>query len=297
MIEQNFLRLKDKVVLITGGGSGIGLAIAEGFLKEGARVILSSRSQEKLDLAKGKLLATASMDSLDKSSIFTIPCDVTSDKDLKNLVNLIEQTYGKLNAVIAATGLYGAIGPFLKTPIEEWVRSVEINLIGTAKTVFYTSPLLSLNVPSQIILFSGGGQAAYENFSSYVTSKGGIWRFTETVGAELSKLNIFMNAVTPGPVNTQFLDDLIAAGPEKVGAVVYEKSLKQKKEGGQSPFKTLELCLYLLSGEAKGLYGKTLSAIWDPFLDFKDVHQLSQSDIYTFKRVVDNVGGTRPPPK
>lgn len=286
--------LSGKNILVTGGASGIGLAIAEGFVKAGASVAIASRSKAKLVEAEA-FLKKHLIPNLASQKIIAEQADVTSDADLLALNKLIQSNLGNLDALVAAAGLYGTIGPFLETPIAEWSQSVEINLIGTAKSVFYASQIMTPTKPCQIILFSGGGQGAYENFSAYVTGKGGIWRFTESVAAELKNRNIFMNAITPGPVNTQFLDDLIAAGPQKVGTAVYEKSLKQKQEGGQSPTKAVDLCLYLLSEKANGLFGKTISAVWDDYSHFVDLGKISKSDIYTFKRVVDFDGGTRPP--
>jgi NAD(P)-dependent dehydrogenase (short-subunit alcohol dehydrogenase family) len=145
----------------------------------------------------------------------------------------------------------------------------------------------------RIILFSGGGQGALPNFTSYVASKGAILRFTETLGAELAPHGVFVNAISPGAVNTKFLDDLLAAGPSKVGEAVYQKSLKQRQEGGVPPEKAADLALYLLSPEATGLCGKNLSAVWDNYRDMKNPAALSQTDLYTMRRVVDERGGTR----
>jgi NAD(P)-dependent dehydrogenase (short-subunit alcohol dehydrogenase family) len=125
------------------------------------------------------------------------------------------------------------------------------------------------------------------NFSSYVTSKGGIWRLTETLGHELAPENIFINALAPGAVNTKLLDELLAAGPEKVGKGVFEKSVQQKENGGESPEKAAKLVHYLMSEKSKGLYGKILSAVWDDFENFTDLEKLSKSDIYCVRRVVE----------
>ena len=114
------------------------------------------------------------------------------------------------------------------------------------------------------------------------------------MGAELATKKIFVNAIAPGAVNTKLLDDLLTAGPEKVGKEFFEKSLAQKEQGGTSPEKAAELALYLLSEKSKGLYGKTLSAVWDPYQDFKDLEKMSTTDIYQVRRVVEADGSTRP---
>ncbi len=150
----------------------------------------------------------------------------------------------------------------------------------------------------RVILWSGGGQAALENFSDYVTGKGGIWRLVETLGVELARKNIYVNAIAPGPVNTQFVDELLQAGPARVGQAFYDKTVQQKNDTSLSPAKTVQLCKYLLSEKSEGLFGKTISALWDDYENWgryrEDLLNLSQSDMFTFKRVVDATGGTRP---
>ena len=90
------------------------------------------------------------------------------------------------------------------------------------------------------------------------------------------------------------LDSLLELGPEKVGERVYHESLRQKTSGGHPSEKTCNLCLWLLSDSAKGLTGKILSAVWDPYQKLKDLEQISASDLFNVRRVVDDLGNTRP---
>ena len=103
----------------------------------------------------------------------------------------------------------------------------------------------------------------------------------------ISSENIFLNALAPGAVNTKLLDELLAAGPDKVGKAFFEKSVQQKENGGESPEKAAKLVMYLMSERSRGLYGKTLSAIWDDFENFENLEALSKSDIYCVRRVVE----------
>jgi 3-oxoacyl-[acyl-carrier protein] reductase len=218
---------------------------------------------------------------------------VTRDEDVRKIFERSEAELGPLYGLICAAGVYGPIGNFGDLDLSEWIKALDINLVGTARTIHAALPGLKKNGAGRIILMSGGGQGAMANFSSYVTSKGGIWRLTETLAAELKEANIFVNAIAPGAVNSKLLDDLLEAGPERVPKEIYERSVEQKKKGGASPDKAAELSLYLLSDESRGLTGKTLSALWDPYRDFADLEEISAQDIFCMRRVIDERGGTR----
>lgn len=271
------MNLQEKVVVITGGGRGIGRTIAQACQKQGAQVVVAARSSSDLKETESLFPCKA------------IRCDVANALDVKSLM-LEASKLGPIYGLVCAAGVYGDIGSFSDSNFEEWTQALEINLIGTARTVHSALPHMKKN--SRIVLFSGGGQGGMSNFSAYTTSKGGIWRLTETLGEELSKKEIYLNAMAPGAVNTKLLDDLISAGPAKVGQAIYDKSLEQKRSGGQSADRAAELTLHLLSDKTRGLFGKTISAAWDPFETFT-ASDLMKDEIYTFKRVVDHTGGTR----
>jgi NAD(P)-dependent dehydrogenase (short-subunit alcohol dehydrogenase family) len=280
--------LNNQVIAITGAGRGIGKTLAEECKRNGAKVAICARSEKDLEIALKDLK------KINDIPCYAAVCDVTKKTDTQKFFENTTRTLGSLNGLICSAGVYGAIGSFLDTEFSEWQAAIDINLTGTALSIHTAYNYFDHSKPGKIILFSGGGQGPLPNFSGYATSKGGVWRLTETLGAELASKNIFMNAIAPGAVNTKLLDDLLQAGPEKVGQEFYQKSLAQKEQGGTSPQKSAELVLYLLSEKSNGLYGKTLSALWDPYKDFKDLEKMSQSDIYQVRRVVESDGGTRP---
>lgn len=277
----------NKKLVITGGASGLGRALALSFANIGASVAIAGRSEKRL---KDTL---TQMRKISKQKHLAIQTDVTQDEDVKNLFTEVQKEFGTIDGLIPAAGLYGSIGPFLERPFAEWGKAIQVNLIGAARTVYYAGPYFNPE-DSRVILWSGGGQSSLKNFSDYVSSKGGIWRLTETLAAELAPKNVFVNAIAPGAVNTGFIEDLLAAGPDRVGHELYQKSLEQKEKGAESPEKSIELCHFLMSDAAKGLYGKTISAIWDDYKNWDNFDNLVQSDLYTFKRVIKADGGTRP---
>jgi NAD(P)-dependent dehydrogenase (short-subunit alcohol dehydrogenase family) len=278
--------INGKHVVITGGARGIGLCIAKNCKENGAKVTILSRSASELNLTKQELSAFSSGD------VQVMEADVSQKKSIAKAMEASVAKFGPIYGLICGAGIYGSIGPFVSGSLEEWENGLDINIKGTAYTVYYSFPHFE-KTGGRMILFSGGGQGPMENFSSYVTSKGAIWRFTETLGVELAEKNIFVNAIAPGAVNTKFLDQLIQAGPEKVGKTFYEKSLAQKASGGQSPQKAADLCLYLLSEKSHGLYGKILSAVWDPYNNLENLTELSKTDLFQYRRVIDSHGNTR----
>lgn len=112
-------------------------------------------------------------------------------------------------------------------------------------------------------------------------------RFTETVAVECRADGIDVNAIAPGALNTRLLDEVLAAGPGKVGRSFYEKALAQSNSGGTPLALGAKLCLYLASSDSDGITGKLISAVWDPWEKLADHRvELTESDIYTLRRIV-----------
>ncbi len=272
--------LTNKHIVIFGSSRGIGKTIAESFAEHGANLTLVARSENSLLQIKNALSL-----QYPKQKIEYLCCDVASKNEVAKTIQRAQQT-GPIYGLVCASAIYGPIGPLETNSLLEWEQAIQINVLGTIYAIHAALPQMKQQGDGRIILFSGGGQNAIENFSAYVASKGAIWRLTESLGKELASSNIFLNAIAPGAVNTQFLEDLLAAGPQKVGAELYNKSLEQKKNGGANPTKAADLCLYLMSEKSHGLYGKTISALWDDYRQFSDLASISQSELYTFKRIV-----------
>jgi 3-oxoacyl-[acyl-carrier protein] reductase len=145
----------------------------------------------------------------------------------------------------------------------------------------------------KIINLSGGGATApLPRFSAYAASKAAIVRLTETLACELKEDGIDVNAIAPGALNTRLLDEVLAAGPEKVGQDFYERSLKQRDQGGASLARGAALATYLASADSDGITGRLLSAVWDDWAHLGDWREeLERSDIYTLRRITPDDRG------
>ena len=114
----------------------------------------------------------------------------------------------------------------------------------------------------------------------------------ETISFEVKKYKIDINSVAPGPINTQMLDEVIQSGPKIVGKEVFQKALKQKKNGGVTFRPCIELISFLASYKSNGITGKLISALWDNWKKWpKNLNKISDKDVYTLRRIVGkNVG-------
>ena len=153
------------------------------------------------------------------------------------------------------------------------------------KNLLYMSPYFNSKNEGKIINFSGGGAtSSRSNFSSYAISKTAVLRFTEILAEELKGYNIDVNAVSPGSINTNMTDEVIDAG--ELAGNELDIAIRQKKEGGESTEKIVDLCRFLISEESNGISGKLISAIWDNYKDHTFIKRLKQNpDFCTLRRI------------
>ena len=278
------MKLLGRSAIITGASQGLGFEVAKQFVQEGAHVMLCARSAEALKNAQEALSEFASP----STKIVIKPTDVSDLNQVNELVSATLEAFGKIDILVANAGVYGTKGPIEEIDWDEWSKAIDINLKGTVLQCRAVLPHFKKQRYGKIIVLSGGGATKpMPNLSAYAASKAGVVRFAETLAEEVSDYHIDVNTVAPGALNTRLLDELLAAGPEKVGKAFYEQSLKQKQSGGTPLAVGASLCIFLASAESDGITGKLLSAVWDPWSKLPGlIDQLKQSDIYTLRRIV-----------
>lgn len=262
-------------IIVSGAGRGIGRAIAL-HLSRDFEVYGCARTIAELEETK----------SLSKGKINIRSLDVRDSSALENWFESIPNLWG----FVSAAGIYGPIGSFVDNSWNEWKEAIEINLYGTLlpTRIFLNQLRQRKSTGGRIVFLSGGGATQpLPNFTSYCASKAAIVRFAETLAIELRDLNITVNAIAPGAVNTKLTEQLIAAGPQMAGALMYKKALEQKETGGADPLKAAALVRYLMDEKNANISGKLLSAIWDPWQSLNENSEiLSKSDVYTLRRIV-----------
>jgi NAD(P)-dependent dehydrogenase (short-subunit alcohol dehydrogenase family) len=275
--------------LITGASQGFGVAVAEQFVRDGARVFLCARNGDAVREVAHRLNQQAGKPD---AALFD-RADVSRAGDVDALVATATRAMGGLDALVCNAGVYGPKGAIQDVDWREWVEALEINLYGTILCCRAVLPQMLNRRHGKIILLSGGGATKpMPNLSAYATSKAAVVRFGETLAEEVKSHGIDVNAVAPGALNTRLLDEVLAAGPEKVGEAFYTASMKQKASGGTPLTRGAELCAFLASKASDGITGRLISAVWDPWQDLPEhLEELRSSDIYTLRRIVPEERG------
>lgn len=276
------MKLKGLKAVVTGANRGLGLAIARAFAAEGAELFLGARDSGLLEKE-----AAALREACPGSSIQARKLDVKSGASVKAFMKRVSLRWDRLDVLVNNAGVYGPKGPLQDVDLKEWLAALDINLGGVARMCQACFPLLKAAKGRVINLSGGGATAPLPNLSVYAASKAGVVRLTETLAHEWKTLGIEVNAVAPGALNTRLADEILEAGPGKVGREFYDKTLKQKKEGGTPLEKGAGLCVYLASAESRGVTGRLISAVWDPWPALASHRQeLEETDIYTLRRIV-----------
>jgi NAD(P)-dependent dehydrogenase (short-subunit alcohol dehydrogenase family) len=254
------------------------------YLKAGANVLLCARNLALLAEVKAELALVASPDQ----QILIQLADVSQADQTTALVETALKTFGRLDILVNNAGVYGPKGLLEEVSWEQWTRAIEINLYGPLLMCRAILPHFKANGYGKIINLSGGGATnPLPRLSAYAASKAALVRMTETLAEEVYEHGIDVNAVAPGALNTRLLDEVLAAGPEKIGAAFFERMKKIKADGG-TPLETgAGLCVYLGSAASDGITGRLISAVWDPWADLANYRaELNGSDIYTLRRIV-----------
>lgn len=276
--------LEGRNAVITGANQGLGEAIAKAYVEAGANLFLCARDEEKL------LTVQEQLGGLCKSGqkVEVMRVDVSNRGDVEHLASRAVEVFPKIHILVNNAGVYGPKGRIEDVDWDEWVRAIEINLFGSILVARAFLPYFRRNKYGKIIQLSGGGATApLPLISAYAASKAAIVRFAETLAEEVKEDGIDVNSIAPGALNTRLLDEVLEAGPEKVGKAFYERSLKQKNEGGAPLERGSDLSVFLASAASDGITGKLISAVWDPWEKFPEhMDEMKKTDIYTLRRIV-----------
>lgn len=274
------MKLKNKIIAITGAGRGIGRGLAIKLSNEGAKLILLARTESELKVTHNLVIENS------PDSVYKL-LDVSSKENVIKVFDELYSEIGNIDVLINNAGIQPPIGAFYTNSLDEWEKNISINLLGT---IFCTNSVLPKMIDTgkgKIINFSGGGATGPRaNFSAYASSKVAVVRFTETLAEEITGYNIDVNSVAPGAINTKMLFEVIDS--KELAGNEFNDALKRKDNGGNDPKFVEDLMVFLASDESDGISGKLISAVWDPWQEKSFQQALKNDKDFCTLRRIDN---------
>jgi len=225
------MKLKDKVALITGGGRGIGKAIALAYAREGATLAICARTASEIDQAVAEIRKL-------KTECEGWTCDVSSEELVKELAANVERRFGRIDILVNNAGVMTRPAPMTELDVKKWDYTIALKLPRPFLVTPAVLPLMKKQKNGSIINVSSSiGRSAYANFIAYATSKWGLEGFTQTLAVETRSESVRVNSVEPGYVATKLTG--------------YQ---------GSKPESVTDVFAFLASDESKGITGKMLSS-------------------------------------
>ena len=192
------MRLKDKVAIITGGATGIGLAITNAYLQEGAKVVIASYNGDETKRVANELNEKYS------GNVIGVKCDVKSTEDVKNVVETTIKEFGKIDVLINNAGITNA-KPTETVTDEDFINMFDVNTFGPFRFIREVIPHMKEKGGSIITTSSMVGSYGSSHQAAYSSSKFAVNGLTKACSKELGRYNIRVNAVSPGAVMTNMV--------------------------------------------------------------------------------------------
>jgi NAD(P)-dependent dehydrogenase (short-subunit alcohol dehydrogenase family) len=278
------MKLEGRFALITGASLGLGAEIARHYVMNGASVVLCARNGDKLAAERQVLTPLLAPGA----RIVTVAGDVGEPRDVDMIFDKLRAEFPRLDILVNNAGIYGPMGNIEDVDWEEWVDAIRINLLGLVYVSRAAMPLFRAQHYGKIVNVSGGGATSpMPAITAYAASKAAVVRFTESLALECRDDHVDVNAIAPGALATRMTDQLLEAGPQKVGQQFFDRMKKIALEGGTPLGVGAALCVFLGSSESDGITGKLIAAQWDRWEDWpRHLDELNASDVYTLRRIV-----------
>ncbi len=251
------MELRGKVAIVTGGGQGIGKAIALAYAREGADVVLAARSREKIEAAARQIEETG-------RQALAVPTDVSKKSDVEVMVTKALERFGKIDILVNNVGIAGPTAAVVELKEEAWDEVMAVNLKGT---MLCSQAVLKHMIPQKsgriINLSSVGGLRGYPRRSPYGVSKSGINSFTQTLAVEVGPYNIYVNAISPGPVLGDRLTMIFERQAKAAGVSPkeIEEGVRKKSPLGKTitEEEVAQLAVFLASDRSSGITGQIIN--------------------------------------
>ena len=242
-------RLENKVALITGGAGSIGLATAQAFVAEGARVMLVDLPGTDLERAAGTLGEDAA----------TASADVTSSDQVERAVSATVERFGRLDVVFANAGIFGTVAPVADYPVDVFERVIAVNVIGCFLIAKHALAVMGRG-GSLVINSSVVGLTSDAGISAYATSKHAVVGLMRTAAKEMAPRGIRVNSLHPGPTDNAFqhaIEVEAVGASEAQAAKVFDDMIPLARHA--SPAEIAQAVVFLASDESAFVTGATLA--------------------------------------
>lgn len=233
-----------KVVLVTGALTGIGKATATAFAKEGARLVISGRNEEKGQALAKELRSFG-------SEVEFIKADVRFEKDVQNLVEKTVKQFGRLDVAVNNAGTEGTPGPIIEQTPETYAETFDTNVLGVLLSMKHEIRAMSKTSAGSIINISSVvGKKGFPGASVYVASKHAVEGLTKAAALEVAGTGIRVNNVAPGPIETDMIHRFAGDNVPALAEANPSKRLGRPEE-------IAEMVLFLASDKAPYITGQT----------------------------------------
>jgi NAD(P)-dependent dehydrogenase (short-subunit alcohol dehydrogenase family) len=232
------MALEGKVAIVTGGGRGIGRAIAKGYAEQGAHVVVAARTSSELDQVVEELEARG-------GQALAVVCDVSQEEQVIHLVEETTAAFGTVDILVNNAGI-GNIRPVFAIPKGSFERVLGVNLVGTFLCTKHVWKIMERHGGGVIINVSSmGGLHGYSYLSAYCASKWGQIGFTKACAEEGKQVNIRVNAIAPGKGDTAF-----------------RAQIDEDKSQLLSPQDHVGVCIFLASDDSRYITGQVIPIEW-----------------------------------
>lgn len=250
--------LQGKVAIVTGGGRGIGRAIAKKFAAEGAAVVVSARSDSEIRQVADEIRSAG-------GKAEAVAADVSREADCERIVERARRSFAAIHILVNNAGVYGPVQPVEKISPSEWDEVIAVNLRGPFLLSRLVLPEMYKQGEGAILnITSIAAKAAFQLNSPYAASKAGLIGLTHTLAAEAARKGVRVNAISPGPVpETMMSQDLgrklaeyFQADSEKLFQGMLQGILQGRP---QTTEEIAAAALFLVSNQASAITGQTLN--------------------------------------
>jgi NAD(P)-dependent dehydrogenase (short-subunit alcohol dehydrogenase family) len=256
-------RLENRVAVVTGGGQGIGKAIALAFAGEGAKVVVAARTLPKLEETVKEIKARG-------GEALAVQTDVTKEKEVERLMAQTVSTYGRIDILVNNSGIGGPTANVVDMDLDKWNEVISVDLTGSMLCCKHALKYMIPQQSGNIINIgaeggrTGDGRSGYPMRTPYCCAKMGIIGLTESLSIEVGEYNIRVNAVSPAAVKGERIINVVkgraaATGvpfEELMGKLTQNYSLRRMAEEPE----VAAVAVFLASDESRIITGQTIAA-------------------------------------